>query len=74
MSETVYQSLMALVHEKAAEALVFTRKNGKPVRDFRVMWQNACAHAGAPDLLFHDLRRTGARNPRKAGVCRGHLS
>ena len=44
---------------------------GKPVRDFRVMWQNACTHAGVPELLFHDLRRTGARNLRRAGVAEG---
>ena len=48
-----------------------TRANGKPVRDFRGMWQNACSHAGVPKLLFHDLRRTGARNLRRAGVAEG---
>lgn len=41
------------------------------MRDFRVMRQNACAHAGVPELLFHDLRRTGARNLRRAGVAEG---
>src|SRR5450755_2177192 len=63
--------LSALVHGKAADDFVFTRANGKPVRDFRVMWQNACTHAGVPELLFHDLRRTGARNLRRAGVAEG---
>ena len=36
-----------------------------------MVWQNACAHAGVPDLLLHDLRRTGARNLRRAGVAEG---
>lgn len=71
MTDAVCQLLSALVHGKSAEAFVFTRANGKPVRDFRVMWQNACAHAGVPQLLFHDLRRTGARNLRRAGVPEG---
>jgi integrase len=71
MTDAVCQLLTALVHGKAADDWVFTRKNGKPVKDFRVMWQNACAHAGVPDLLFHDLRRTGARNLRPAGVAEG---
>jgi len=71
MTETVCQLLSALVHDKAADDFVFTRANGKPVRDFRVKWQNACVHAGVPDLLFHDLRRTGARNLRRAGVAEG---
>jgi len=71
MTDSVCQLLTALIHGKAADAYVFTRKNGKRVKDFRVMWQNACAHAGVPDLLFHDLRRTGARNLRRAGVAEG---
>ena len=71
MTDTVHKLLSALVHGKAADDYVFTRANGKPVRDFRAMWQNACTHAGVPELLFHDLRRTGARNLRRAGVADG---
>ncbi len=62
---------VGLVQSKAADDFVFTRTSGKPVRDFGVMWQNVCAHAGVPELLFHDLRRTGARNLRRAGVAEG---
>jgi len=71
MTDTVCKLLSALVHGKSANDFVFTRSNGKPVRDFRLTWGKACAHAGAPDLLFHDLRRTGARNLRRAGVAEG---
>ena len=71
MTGAVCQLLSALVHSKVADDFVFTRANGKPVRDFRVTWQNACGHAGVPELLFHDLRRTGARNLRRAGVAEG---
>jgi integrase len=71
MTDTICKLLSALVHGKSANDFVFTRSNGKPVRDFRLTWERACAHAGAPDLLFHDLRRTGARNLRRAGVAEG---
>lgn len=54
-----------------------TQSNGCPsvfnnagvrIKRFRKEWLAACAAAGVPDLKFHDLRRTAARNMRRAGV------
>lgn len=42
--------------------------NGKPVKDFKADWKQACEKAGVPGLLFHDLRRTAVRNMIRAGV------
>ena len=38
------------------------------MKDFRVAWANACKKAGAPGRVCHDLRRSRARVPIRAGV------
>jgi len=66
-SGTLRQLLRHSVEGKRPEDHVFTR-GIKPIRDFRKSWENLCTAAGVPALLFHDLRRTAARNLRAAGV------
>ncbi|MGA9061849.1 MAG: site-specific integrase [Terracidiphilus sp.] len=66
-SGTLLQLLRHCIEGKRPEDPVFTRGN-KPIRDFRKSWENLCTAAGVPALLFHDLRRSAARNLRAAGV------
>jgi integrase len=66
-SSTLLELLRQCVTGKDQDDHVFTRGD-KPVRDFRKSWENLCTAAGVPGLLFHDLRRTAARNLRAAGV------
>jgi integrase len=68
MTDSVFALLRACVSGKAAGDFVFTRSDGRRVRDFRRTWAKASEAAGMPGLLFHDLRRTAARNLRRAGV------
>src|SRR5205085_6220475 len=43
---------------------------GRPIRDFRAAWQEACRRSGVPGRLVHDLRRTAVRNLERASVPR----
>jgi integrase len=62
MTQDVYTLLAACVSGKGADDFVFTRSDGRPVLDFRKRWENLAVAAGCPELLFHDLRRSGVRN------------
>lgn len=52
----------------ALSEFVFHAGNGRAIVDFKRSWATACAEAGAPAKLFHDLRRTAVRDMIRAGV------
>jgi hypothetical protein len=49
---------------------LFVWLEGSPIKDFRESWDQACEAVGLPGLLFHDLRRTAARNM----ICKHHMN
>ena len=53
---------------RVSECPYVFHRDGRAIRDFRATWAAACEAVGLPGLLFHDLRRSGARNYRRAGV------
>jgi integrase len=68
MAPRIYQLAKEAVHDKSPDDFLLTRKGNRRVRDFRRTWEKLCASAGLQGLLVHDLRRSAARNLRRAGV------
>ncbi len=68
MTPALRSFLQECVRGKHPKDFVLTRKNGRPVGDFRGSWATATARANVAGLLFHDLRRTAIRNMISAGV------
>jgi integrase len=71
MTDSVHRFFPQCAEGKSSNDYLFSRPNGKRVRDFRGTWEKARLAAGTPGLLFHDLRRTAARNFRRAGIAEG---
>ena len=83
MTTEVYELLRECVRGKKPEDHVFTRRNGRPVRDFRARWRKASLALGLArlepqengkpryvGLVIHDLRRSAVRNLERSGVSR----
>jgi integrase len=45
-------------------------RNGRRIKGFRTAWANACAAAGFPGRIPHDLRRSAVRNMERHGLSR----
>ncbi len=84
MTNETLELLRACTVAKKPEDYVFTRQGGERVKNFRGAWYTVCERAGLgkfvkvddkktkwEGLIFHDLRRTGARNLRRLGVSEG---
>jgi integrase len=71
MTASVRALLIECAQDKEPDEFLFTRQDGKRVKDFRHAWRNLCAQAGVSGTLVHDMRRTAARNLRRAGVSEG---
>jgi integrase len=68
MTQQVGVLMEECIAGKDLNDLVFTVADGSPVGDFRKVWTTCCEAAGIERIIFHDLRRTGARNMRRMGI------
>jgi integrase len=75
MTAAVRALLAECARGKKPDDYLFTRewkdKTQHPVLNFRKAWRNMCKAAGVSGLLVHDMRRSAARNLRRAGVAEG---
>jgi len=55
------------------EGLFVFQHNGERIGSFRCVWKRACKKAGLEGRLVHDLRRTAARDFRRAGLSEGEI-
>ena len=53
---------------RVASCAFLFHRDGHPVREYRKTWAAAATAIGRPGLLFHDLRRSGARAYRRLGI------
>ncbi len=58
---------------RGRRGLFVFHRNGKRITDIRGAWRNACRRAGLVGRIPHDLRRTFARDMRRAGVSEGEI-
>ncbi len=64
---------LLLARWRKRDGLRVFHRHGKSIGSFRKVWATACKTAGVPGRLVHDLRRTAARDFRRAGVSEGEI-
>jgi integrase len=58
MNDIVFALLSECAHGKKPDDALFTRSNGKPVRDFRTSWRNLCIGAGIGRMICRLCHKT----------------
>jgi integrase len=64
----IYGDMRQYLERQPKQSEYLFARGSQPIKDFRGSWRSACERAGLPELIFHDLRRTAARNLIRAGV------
>jgi integrase len=64
----IYGDMRAFLEKQPRDSVYLFARGSEQIKDFRAAWKTTCKTAGLSGLLFHDLRRSAARNLRRAGV------
>jgi integrase len=64
----IYGDMRAFPEKQPCDSPYLFARGSEQIKDFRAAWKTARKTAGVSGLLFHDLRRSAARNLRRAGV------
>lgn len=73
MTDSVCELLYALSEGKQPDDHVFTRDNGKPIRDFRGTWRNLCVRAGTARWECSACRASSSERAKRCTKCEGTL-
>lgn len=68
LPDACWEIVARYTQSKNPDDYLITRLNGLPVLSIKDAWRDIATRAGLPGLIFHDLRRTAARNYLRAGV------
>jgi integrase len=63
-----WEIVVRYIQGKNPDDYPITRSNGFPIRSMKDGWREIANRAGLPGMIFHDLRRTAARNRLRTGV------
>jgi integrase len=74
MNSRARQLLLELCKASGSEYVFPNKETGGHIKDVKTAFRGACADAGIEDLVFHDLRRTGATRLGDAGANAFHIA
>jgi integrase len=63
-----WEIVVRYMQGKNPDDYLITRSNGLPIRSMKDGWREIANRAGLPGMIFHNLRRTAARNMLRTGV------
>jgi integrase len=68
MEPELWEMIKDLHKNRRLDCQTVFHLNGKTLNDCRKSWKKACTEIGRPELLLHNLRRSGVRNMIRAGI------